>query len=41
LDRDSALCLITAVALQVTAIWTDPRYPALLKPKESPAAVVA
>jgi putative transposase len=25
-DRASALRLITAVALQVTAIWTDRRY---------------
>lgn len=35
-DRSSALRLITAVALQVTAIWTDRRYldMSLLKPKE-------
>ena len=35
-DRASALRLVTAVALQVTAIWTDRRYldMSLLKPKE-------
>ena len=35
-DRASALRLVTAVAIQVTAIWTDRRYldMSLLKPKE-------
>ena len=35
-DRASALRLVTAVALQVTAIWTDRRYleMTLLNPKE-------
>lgn len=39
-DRDSALRLITAVALEVTAVWGQRRYldMALLGPKESKAA---
>jgi len=42
-DRASALRLITAVALQVTAIWTDRRYldMSLLQPKENPVAAAA
>jgi putative transposase len=38
-DRASALRLVTAVALQATAIWTDRRYldMSLLKPKEENA----
>jgi transposase-like protein len=38
-DRASALRLVTAVALQVTAIWTDRRYldMSLLKPEEAEA----
>ena len=42
-DRASALRLITAVALQVTAIWTDRRYLdiSLLKSKEVVAAKAA
>jgi hypothetical protein len=39
-DRASALRLITAVALQVTAIWTDRRYldMSLLKSKKTVVA---
>lgn len=42
-DRASALRLITAVALQVTAIWADRRYldMSLLKPKEAVEAKAA
>lgn len=42
-DRASALRLITAVALQVTSIWTDRRYLKmdLLKPKEDVEAKAA
>lgn len=42
-DRASALRLVTAVALQVTAIWSDRRYPdmSLLKPKEAVVAKAA
>jgi transposase-like protein len=42
-DRASALRLITAVALQVTSIWTDRRYlnMDLLKPKEAVEAKAA
>ena len=42
-DRASALRLITAVALQVTAIWADRRYldMSLLKPKEAAIAKAA
>ena len=42
-DRASALRLITAVALQVTAIWTDRRYldMSLLKSKEVAEAKAA
>ena len=39
-DRASALRLVTAVALQVTAIWTDRRYLDMSLP-ESKEAVVA
>ena len=38
-DRASALRLVTAVALQATAIWTDRRY--LLKSKKATAAQAA
>jgi putative transposase len=42
-DRASALRLVTAVALQVTAIWTDRRYldMSLLKAKEAVVAKAA
>ncbi len=42
-DRDSALRLVTAVALNVTAIWTDRRYldMSLLSSKESASAKAA
>lgn len=42
-DRASALRLVTAVALQVTAIWTDRRYldMSLLKSKEAVVAKAA
>lgn len=42
-DRASALRLVTAVALNVTAIWTDRRYleMSLLKPKEAAEAKAA
>ena len=42
-DRASALRLITAVALQVTAIWTDRRYldMSLLESKEVVVAKAA
>ena len=42
-DRASALRLVTAVALQVTAIWSDRRYldMSLLKSKEAAAAKAA
>jgi transposase-like protein len=42
-DRASALRLVTAVALNVTAIWTDRRYldMSLLKPKEVAIAKAA
>ena len=42
-DRASALRLVTAVALQVTAIWTDRRYldMSLLKSKEGAIAQAA
>jgi len=42
-DRASALRLVTAVALNVTAIWTDRRYldMSLLEPKEIVVAKAA
>jgi transposase-like protein len=42
-DRASALRLVTAVALQITAIWSDRRYldMSLLKPKEVVVAKAA
>ncbi len=42
-DRASALRLVTAVAFQVTAIWTDRRYldMSLLKSKEAVVAKAA
>ncbi|HSW32793.1 MAG TPA: IS256 family transposase [Steroidobacteraceae bacterium] len=42
-DRDSALRLVTAVSLNVTAIWTDRRYldMSLLKSKEAVVAKAA
>jgi transposase-like protein len=42
-DRASALRLVTAGALQVTAIWSDRRYldMSLLKPKEAAEAKAA